>query len=65
MLDQLCAAKDAVTAARIAHNQGNATYDEMRAAAVAYLTLRQEAERAKFGKAKTKINAVTIASTLR
>ena len=65
MLDQLCAAQDKIKTIRREYAAGRATYDDMHAAAIELLTLRQEAERAKFGKAKSKINAVSIASLLR
>lgn len=65
MFDQLCQAKDAFDEIRRKFGRGEATYDEMRAAAVAVLTLRQAAEVTKYGKVKTKITAQTIASFMR
>jgi hypothetical protein len=65
MIDQICAAHDAIKEVRRKYAAGEATYDDMRAAAVALIELRQQAERARFGRARSKIDAVTIASLLR
>lgn len=65
LIDQICAAQDAIKAIRREYAAGRATYDDMRAAAVALLELRQQAEIKRFGKAKTRITSVAIASLLR
>lgn len=65
MLEQICAAHDTIKAIRREYAAGRATYDDMKAAAIALLELRQQAEIARFGKAKSKINAIAIASLLR
>lgn len=65
MLEQICKAQDTIKETRRKFAVGEATYDDMRAAAVALIELRQQAERARFGRAKSKIDAVTIASLLR
>lgn len=65
MIEQICAATDAIKAIRREYNAGRATYDDMKAAAIKLIELRQQAEIARFGKAKSQINAVTIASLLR
>jgi len=65
MLEELCAAQDTFNAIRRAYGQGHATYEEMYAAAVKLLTLRQIAEKARYGKVKTKITPQTIASFMR
>lgn len=65
MFEQICNAQDAIKEMRREYAAGRATYDDMRAAAVALIELRQQAERARFGRAKSKIDAVTIASLLR
>jgi phosphoserine phosphatase len=65
MFDQLCAAQDHFNAIRRAYGMGLATFEQMRDAAIALLTLRQEAELARYGKVKTKITPQTIASFMR
>jgi hypothetical protein len=65
MLEQLCAAQDKIKETRRAYAAGTATYDDMKTAAVALLELRQQAEIKRFGKAKTRITSVAIASLLR
>lgn len=65
MLQELCAAQDAITEIRREFAAGRATYDDMKAAAVRLLELRRQAEIARFGKAKTQITSVAIASLLR
>ncbi len=63
--EQICAATDALDALRRDHYQGQASYEQLSAAATHLLTLRQQAEQAFLGKVKTKITAVTIASLIR
>lgn len=65
MLEQLCVAKDKIAEVRREYAAGRATYDDMKAAAIALLELRREAERKRFGRARSQINAITIASLLR
>jgi hypothetical protein len=65
MFDQLCAAQDTFNEIRRKYGQGLATYEEMYAAAVALLALRVAAETKRYGKPKTKITSVAIASLLR
>lgn len=65
MRDHLDAAADRLAEVKRAMGQGQASYDDAKAAAVALLTLRQQAEIITFGKARTKITAVAIATLLR
>jgi hypothetical protein len=65
MLDRLCEAQDALKAVKREYLAGRVSYETFRAAAEQLLTLRRDAEIAKYGKAKTKINAQTIASIMR
>lgn len=65
MIEQICAAQDAIKAIRREYAAGRATYDDMKAAAVKLLELRREAEVKRFGKPRSQINAVAIASLLR
>lgn len=65
MLDQLCKAQDDFRLIRQQYSRGEVTYQEMHDAAAALLKLRQEAEIKRYGKAKTKVNAQTIASFMR
>lgn len=59
--DQICQATDALRLLR----QSRASYDDMKAAAIEVLTLRQQAEQAFSGRIKTRITAQAIASLLR
>ena len=65
MLEQICAAQDAIKEIRREYAAGRATYDDMKAAAIKLIELRRDAERARFGRPKSQINAVTIAALLR
>ncbi len=65
MFDTLCEAQDDFREVRRAYGQGQASYEMLRQAAENLLKIRREAEVAKFGKAKTKVNAATIASMMR
>lgn len=65
MFEVMCAAQDKFIAVRAAYYRGESTYEEMYAAAVEVLTLRIAAEVKRFGKAKTKITAQSIASFMR
>jgi outer membrane protein TolC len=65
MLEQILQAQETVKAMRRAYNAGNATYDDMKDAAIALLELRQHAERIKFGKPRTRITSLAIAAILR
>lgn len=65
MLEQICAAQDRIKEIRREYAAGRASYDDMKAAAVALLELRQQAEIKRFGKPKSQITAVAIASLLR
>ena len=60
----ICQATDELKAVRGQFYQHQASYDEMKAAAVKVLELRQQAERTR-GAVRTKVNAQTIASLLR
>lgn len=59
--DQILTATDALRQARMA----GASYDDMKAKAIVLLELRQQAEKAFSGKAKTRITAVSIAALIR
>lgn len=59
--DQICEATDTLRLLR----QAQASYDDLRVAAIKVLELRQEAEKAFSGKVKTKITARAIASLIR
>lgn len=61
MLEQICKAQDKINELR----RAQAPYDDLKAAAIALLELRREAERKRFGRAKSQINAISIASLLR
>jgi hypothetical protein len=63
--DQICEATDRLNDLRRAYYQQQATYEQVSGAAVALLTLRQQAEKAFYGKVKTKIDPRSIASLLR
>ncbi len=65
MFDTLCKAQDDFREVRRAYAQGQASYAMLRQAAEKLLKIRREAELAKCGKAKTKVNAQTIASMMR
>jgi hypothetical protein len=62
---EIANATDALKAIRREYAAGRATYDDMKAAAARLLELRREAEISRWGKAKTKISAVAIATLLR
>jgi hypothetical protein len=59
--DQICQATDALRLAR----RSGASYDDLKAAAITLLELRQQAEKACLGRVKTQITAVAIASLIR
>jgi DNA-directed RNA polymerase subunit K/omega len=63
--DQVCEAMDALAAVKRVYHQGQSDYETVSAAAVRVLQLRQTIEKAKMGKVKTRINAVSIASLIR
>lgn len=65
MLEQILKAQENIKAVRREYTAGRATYDDMKAAAIELIKLRQQVERAKFGRVKSQINAVTVASLLR
>lgn len=65
MFEALCKAQDEIKEVRRKYAVGQATYEDMQAAAIALLKLRQEAEIKRFGKAKTKITPVAVASLIR
>ena len=62
---ELLAADAALAATKLAYYRSAATYDDMRAAAITVLEQRRAAEIAKFGKARTTINNLSIAKLLR
>ena len=59
--EQICQATDTLVSLR----RAQASYDEMKAAAITVLELRQQAEKAFSGRVKTKITSVAIAALLR
>lgn len=61
----LLAAIEQLAATKVAYYQQTATHDELRAAAVAVLEQRRAAEIAKYGKARSKIDNLSIAKLLR
>ena len=63
--DRMCAAQDVLDDCRREYGRGLVHFETFKASAVYLLTLRRDAEIARFGKAKTKINAQTIASIMR
>jgi hypothetical protein len=62
---EICAANDNLIRAKQAFYRGEATYDDMAAAARRVLDLRIEAERQYMGKVKTKITPRAISSLIR
>lgn len=65
MFEQMCKAQDDFNEVRRQYGRGLATFEDMKAAAIAVLTLRVEAEVKRYGKAKTRITPQTIASFMR
>lgn len=66
MKEELFTAMDVLAEAKKDYHQGgNTTYDDMKAQAVAVLTLRQANEKRLFGRIKTRITPVAISNLLR
>lgn len=63
--EQICQATDTLNALRRNYYQGGATYEQAADAAKTLIELRQQVEKAAYGKVKTKLNTVTIARLLR
>jgi len=62
---QIASANDALKAKKADFYQGRATLEDVRAAARRVLELRVEAEKAFYGRAKTKITPIAIAHLCR
>lgn len=65
MLTQILAAVDELKATKAAYMNGSATYEEMKDAATKVILLRMEAETKRFGKPRTKLTSLAIASLIR
>lgn len=63
--DRICEATDRLRLLKMDAGQGRATYDELRLAAAALLTLQREAEITIRGKSRIKVDAVHIARLIR
>jgi hypothetical protein len=65
MFDALCKATDEFKEVRRKYAAGEVSYQAMHDAAAAVLRLRVSAEIRKYGKARTKVTPLTIASFMR